>query len=218
MTRATFHSELDELKKDLLKMGTLVEEAIFKAVKSLAQKDSELAQQVIDHDDMVDAMELEIERNCLSLIALQQPIAGDLRLIGTALKIITDLERMGDHASDIAKTTIRLEGQPLIKPLVDIPRMAETAQRMVRDALRAYVDADPQAALEMIRADDEIDHLYSQIFRELLLIMMQDPRTITQATQLLFVASHLERIADHATNVGEWTIYMVTGERKELNN
>lgn len=217
MTRATFQSELDSLRKEILRMGTLVEEAIYKAVRSLAQKDSQLAQRVIDDDDQVDALEHEIERKCLSLLALQQPIASDLRLIGTALKLITDLERMADHASDIARTTIRLEGQPLIKPLVDIPRMAEIVQRMVRAALTAYVDVDEAAAHKMIEADDEIDHLYSQIFRELLVIMMEDPRTITQATHLLFVASHLERIADHATNLGEWVIYMVTGERHELN-
>ncbi|MGE5591934.1 MAG: phosphate signaling complex protein PhoU [Bacillota bacterium] len=218
MSRETFHEQLEDLQKELLKMGTLVEEAIHRAVRSLAEKDSDLARQVIEQDDAIDNLELEIEKLCLSLFGLQQPVAVDLRLIGTALKFITDLERMGDHAVDIAKITLRLEGQPLIKPLIDIPRMAELAETMVREALAAYVNRDPQQAYTMIARDDEIDALYGQIFRELLSYMMEDPRAIHQATYLTFVAMYLERIADHATNLGEWTIYMVTGERKELNN
>ncbi len=218
MTRETFHEQLEDLQKELLKMGTVVEEAIHRAVRSLSEKDSDLARQVIDQDDVIDNMELEIEKMCLALFGLQQPVAVDLRLIGTALKFVTDLERMGDHAVDIAKITLRLEGQPLIKPLVDIPRMAELAQIMMREALAAYVNRDPQQAYTMIARDDEVDALYGQIFRELLTYMIEDPRTIQQATYLIFVAMYLERIADHATNLGEWTIYMVTGERKELNN
>jgi len=217
-TRQSFQSELEELQQLILKMGTLVEEAIYKAVKSLAMKDSDLANEVIKGDDTIDDMELEIEKKCLRLLALQQPMASDLRVIGTALKIVTDLERMADHAVDIARVTIRLEGQPLIKPLVDVPRMAEIAQKMVRDALTAYVRRDTNLAMAMIADDEEVDHLYSQVFRELLTYMMEDPKTIRQATQLLFVGSHLERIADHATNLGEWIIYMVTGVRRELHN
>ncbi|HHY93027.1 MAG TPA: phosphate signaling complex protein PhoU, partial [Firmicutes bacterium] len=168
-------------------------------------------------DDLIDTMELDIENRCLRLLALQQPMASDLRVIGTALKIVTDLERMADHASDIAKVTIRLQGQPLIKPLVDIPRMATIARQMTRQSLDAFVQRDVNMALAMIESDHEVDHLYSQIFRELLTYMMEDPRTIQQATYLLFVGMYLERIADHATNLGEWIIYMVTGEKKELN-
>lgn len=218
MSRKSFHAELDELQRDILRMGTLVEGQIDKAVRSLAQKDSNLAQDVILRDDMVDAMELDIERTCLELLALQQPMAADLRIIGTALKIVTDLERMADHAVDIARVTIRLEGQPLIKPLIDVPRMAEIAQSMIRDSLKAYVDQDMELAIRMVERDHDIDRLYSQVFRELLTYMMEDVAKITQATYLLFVASYLERIADHATNLGEWIIYMVTGERKELNS
>lgn len=218
MSRKSFHAELDELQRDILRMGTLVEGQIDKAVRSLAQKDSNLAQDVILRDDMVDAMELDIERTCLELLALQQPMAADLRIIGTALKIVTDLERMADHAVDIARVTIRLEGQPLIKPLIDVPRMAEIAQSMIRDGLKAYVDQDMELAIRMVERDHDIDRLYSQVFRELLTYMMEDVAKITQATYLLFVASYLERIADHATNLGEWIIYMVTGERKELNS
>jgi len=217
MSRSSFHDQLSDLQQDILKMGTLVQEAIHKAVRSLAQKDPGLAEEVIEDDDRVDEMELDIEKRCLQLLALQQPMATDLRAIGTALKIITDLERMADHAVDVARVTVRLGGEPLIKPLVDIPRMAELAQTMVHEALHAYVDRDHQRALQMIEHDDEVDHLYGQIFRELLTYMMEDPKTIKQATHLLFVASHLERVADHATNLGEWIIYMVTGERKEMN-
>lgn len=218
MSRETFHEQLEDLQKELLKMGTVVEEAIHRAVRSLSEKDSDLARQVIEQDDVIDNMELEIEKMCLALFGLQQPVAVDLRLIGTALKFVTDLERMGDHAVDIAKITLRLEGQPLIKPLVDIPRMAELAQIMMREALAAYVNRDAQQAYTMVARDDEVDALYGQVFRELLTYMIEDPRTIQQATYLIFVAMYLERIADHATNLGEWTIYMATGERKELNN
>lgn len=218
MARKSFHDELDELKNDLLKMGTLVEKAIHDAVKSLAEKDLDLARQVVDGDDLVDRMELKIEEKCLTLLALQQPMARDLRVIGTAMKIITDLERMADHAVNIARITIRLKGQPFIKPLIDIPRMADLAQRMLRDGLTAYIEVDPALAGKMGEMDHEVDHLYSQIFRELLVYMMEDPRNIQQATHLLFVGQHLERIADHATNLGEWVIYMATGERQDLND
>ncbi|WP_370636984.1 phosphate signaling complex protein PhoU [Gelria sp. Kuro-4] len=198
-------------------MGSLVEKAIAEAVRSLAERDLELAEKVVAGDDLIDTMELDIENRCLRLLALQQPMASDLRVIGTALKIVTDLERMADHASDIAKVTIRLQGQPLIKPLVDVPRMAAIAREMTRQSLDAFVQRDVNMALAMIESDHEVDHLYSQIFRELLTYMMEDPRTIQQATYLLFVGMYLERIADHATNLGEWIIYMVTGEKKELN-
>lgn len=216
--RKSFHLELEELQQDLLKMGSLVEKAIADAVRSLAERDLELAEKVVAGDDLIDQMELDIENRSLRLLALQQPMASDLRVIGTALKIVTDLERMADHASDIAKVTIRLQGQPLIKPLVDIPRMAAIAREMTRQSLDAFVQRDVNMALAMIESDHEVDHLYSQIFRELLTYMMEDPRTIQQATYLLFVAMYLERIADHATNLGEWIIYMVTGEKKELNS
>ncbi len=217
MTRQSYKEEVESLRNDLLKMGHLVERSIIRSVESLAKKDIELAKRIIDEDDIIDDMEHDIEKRCLRLLALQQPMASDLRAIGTALKIITDLERIADHASDIAKVTVRLDGQPLIKPLIDIPRMAEIAESMIHDVLTAFVDGDIELAEEVSRRDDDVDNLYSQIFRELLLIMMEDPRTITQATYLLFVAQYLERVADHVTNLSEWVIYMVTGERKELN-
>jgi len=215
--RKSFHAELEELQKDILKLGGLVEQAIYKGVKSLEKMDYKLAQEVIDNDDVIDNYELEIENKCLTLIARQQPMARDLRTIGTALKIITDLERMADHSTEIARITKRLEGQELIKPLVDIPRMAQLAQRMVGESLQAFIQRDNKMAVEMIELDHQVDHLYRQIFRELLVLMMEEPRNITQATYLLLVARNLERIADHATNLGEWIIYMVTGVKKELN-
>jgi phosphate transport system protein len=215
--RQNFEAELALLKEDLLHMGTLVEERISAAVQSLSEGNLELAQEIIERDDEIDRMNLEIEKKCLTLIALQQPIARDLRTVGTALKIVTDLERMADHAADIAKVTLRLNGEPLIKPLIDIPRMAELTRRMTRESLRAFVDEDPELARHMISLDDEVDHLYAQVFRELLVYMMEDPHTIHQATYLLFVAQYLERVADHATNLGEWIIYLVTGELREMN-
>jgi phosphate transport system protein len=208
---------LEELQQEVLKMGIMVEQTIFDAVKSLKERNESLAQQVIDNDDAIDGLQIEIEDFCLRLLALQQPMASDLRVISTAMKIVNDMERMADHATDIAKVTIRISGQPLIKPLIDIPRMAEIAQRMLREALDAYVRRDVSQVDRLIDYDHEVDGLYQQIFRELLVFMMEDPRTIRQSTQLLFVARHLERIADYATNLGEMVYYMVKGERRDLN-
>ncbi len=216
-TRKSFHTELQELQADILHMATLVADAIERAVRSLKERDVPLAQEVVAQDDILDNLQIDIENRCLNLLALQQPMASDLRLIGTALKIVTDLERMGDHAVDIAGVTIRLGGQELIKPLVDIPRMAEVAETMIQDAVRAYVDHDATLAAQLAQRDQEVDHLYSQVFRELLTYMMEDPRKINQGLYLILVASYLERIGDHATNLAEWIVYMVTGERPRLN-
>lgn len=217
-TRHAFDVALADLQQDILRMGSLVELAIHKAVKSLAEQDTELAEEVIKGDALIDQLEVSIEDKCLKLIATQQPIAGDLRKIGAGLKSIADLERMGDNSVAIARVTKRLAGQPLIKPLVDIPRMAVLAQQMVKDGLDAYVRGDVELAKTLNSKDDEVDHIYSQIFRELLTYMMEDPRTITQATYLLFVGRYLERIADHATNIGENVVYLVTGQRSDLND
>ncbi len=216
--RQSFDRALEELQQEILRMGSLVEQAIYNAVHSLAVQDINLAESVIKGDSVIDQMELEIEDKCLKLIATQQPMAKDLRKISTGFKIITDLERMADHAKDIAKVTKTLSGQPLIKPLVDIPRMAALTQQMVKDGLDAYVRGDVELAGTLNDKDDEVDHIYSQIFRELLTYMMEDPRTITQATYLLFVGRYIERIADHATNIAERVIYLVTGERPDLND
>lgn len=213
-TRQSYDQELQGLRIDLARMGGLVSEAIHGAVDSLAKQNAELAQKVIAGDDIIDRLENAIEDKCMVLIARQQPLARDLRIIGTGLKITTDLERMADHACDIAKITIRLAGQPLIKPLVDIPRMALMAQRMLNDSLEAYSSLDIALAEKVCLADEEVDDLYQQVFRELLTYMMEDPRTITQATQLIFVGRYLERVADHATNIAEWVIYLATGQRR----
>ena len=212
-TRQTYDQELETLRKELLGMGELVADAINDAVTSLANQDLDLAHKVIAGDDVIDNLEITIEDKCMVLIARQQPMARDLRIISTGLKITTDLERMGDHAYDIANVTLRLAGQPLIKPLVDIPRMAEMAQKMLYDSLEAYTRMDIALAEQVCLADDEVDDLYQQVFRELLTYMMEDPKTIGQATQLIFVGRYLERIADHATNIAEWVIYHVTGQR-----
>lgn len=208
---------LNDLEKRLLHMGTLVENAIRTAVHSLRDQDLEAARQVIEGDNAIDQLELEIEQACLQLLALKQPMAKDLRTIGTMLKVVTDLERIADHATDIARATIRIGSEPLLKPLVDIPRMAEIAQEMLRQGLNAFLARDPDMALAMAKQDDALDGLYKQVFRELLVLMMSNPATIEQATQLLMVAQHLERIGDHCTNLAEWVVYLVEGERHELN-
>lgn len=218
ITRQSFDKSLEELQQEILRMGSLVEQAIFNAVDSLAQTDPSMAQKVITGDELINQKELDIEDLCIKLIATQQPMAKDLRRIGAGFKIITDLERMGDHAVDIAKITVRLDGQPLIKPLIDIPRMAKLSREMVRDSLDSYVKSDMNLAKSLKTKDDEIDHLYANLFDELFEFMARDPATIQQATYLLFIGRYIERIGDHATNIGERVIYLVTGERKALND
>ena len=213
MIRQSFDQELESVRQDLVHMGQIVQDAIKNAVDALARRDKALAQQVMDGDDLIDSMQVEIEDRCISLIARQQPVATDLRILGTGLKITTDLERIGDHAFDIAKIVLLIGDEPLIKPLVDIPRMAVMAQSMLEDSLQAYLKLDIQLAEKVCRDDDLVDQLYHQVFRELLTYMLEDPKKINQATQLIFVARYLERIADHSTNVAEWVIYLVTGER-----
>ncbi|TDA68554.1 MAG: phosphate signaling complex protein PhoU [Clostridia bacterium] len=216
--RQTFENALTELQQDILRMGSLVEQAIATSLTALVRQDEELAQKVVDNDQVIDKLELQIEDRCIKLLATQQPMAKDLRKISAGFKIISDLERMGDHACDIAKTVHRIGKKPFIKPLIDLPRMGELAQRMVKESLDAYVEESVDLAYSMSRDDDLVDHLHAQIFRELLTYMMEDPRTIEQATHLLFVSRYLERIADHATNIGERVIYLVTGELHELND
>lgn len=215
--RNSFEAHLEELQHDLLKMGAFVTDAIHRSVLSLNNLDADLARAVIAGDDTVDQMMIDLEKGCLRVIALHQPMASDLRQVGTVLKIVTDLERMADHATDIAKVTLRLEGEKLIKKLVDITRMAEQVQLMTREALEAYVHLDVQRARRMIAMDDEIDRTYNHLFDELLGIMQVRPEAVKQATYLLMVAMYLERVGDHATNLGEWTIFQVTGELQDMN-
>lgn len=218
MTRNYFDKELQELNLDMLKMCTIVEEALNNSVKAMVKQDTSLAQSVIDGDDEIDEMEHAIEDKCIKLIALQAPMAKDLRFIAIAMKIITDLERIADHAVDIAKITIRLADVVYIKELIDIPRMGEITSRMVKESIDAYVKQDVEKAREVAKLDDEVDALNKQIFNELLLLMMEDPKKISQSTNFLFVSKSLERIGDYVTNICEKIIYTVTTERSNLNN
>ncbi len=216
-TRETFDRDLTQLQDDLLRMGALVDEALRRSMEALRARSVDMAEAIIQEDNRIDAMHLDLEDRCLRLMATQQPMAKDLRTIAAVWTMTIDLERMGDHAEDIARATKRIAEQPLLKPLIDIPRMAEIVRGMLRDGLDAFVGRDTALAQRMAEKDDEVDHLYSQVFRELLTYMIEDPRNIQRATHLLMVAQALERMGDHATNIAERVIYMVTGTLKELN-
>jgi phosphate transport system protein len=216
--RNLFHTELDRMQQQIVHMGHQVAAMVEKATRALAEQNADLARQVIAQDDEIDALLIEIELKCMQLLALQQPMARDLRTIGTGIKIVTDLERIADHATNIAGMALKLEGQPLVIPLVRIPRMAELAQSMIGKALAAFVQQDEKMARTMIEVDHQVDRLYREVFDEMLHLMSTDPAAVVQCTHLLHVAVYLERIGDHATNLGEWTIYMLTGTLEELNN
>ena len=204
-----FQMELEELKINLLKMAVWVEEAISQAVQSLVKRDSELAKKTFAGEDRINRLEIEIDEMCLKFLALRQPMAADLRFITAAMKIITDLERIGDQAVNIAERAISLNEEPQLKPYIDIPRMAEIAQSMVKDVLDAFVNKDSKLARSVCERDDLVDGLNDQVFRELLTYMISDPKTITRAVHLMIVCRCLERIADHATNIAEDVIFMV---------
>jgi phosphate transport system protein len=204
-----FHEELEALKQTLLAMGGLVEEQIRRVMSALLERDSVLAQEVIDRDRQVNAYDVEVDEKCVELLALYQPTAGDLRFITTAMKIVTDLERIGDQAVNIAQRALELNQEPQLKPYIDLPRMAERAQRMVKESLDALVARDTELARRVCGADAEVDALKEQIFRELLTFMMEDARTIPRAIRLILISRFLERVADHATNIAEMVIYMV---------
>lgn len=217
MTRTGFDFALGGLHNDLLRMGSIVEKQIHQCIESLVNQDGELADCIIKNDDLVDDLQKEIENKCIRLIAKEQPLAIDLRTIFTTTKLVTDLERMADYAVDIAKITKRLKNEKYVKKLVDIPKISEIVKKMIRKALDAYVAADVEGAYETCKMDDEIDALYKKIFSDMLTIMSNDKQDINQITQLLFVCKYLERVGDHVTNICEWTIYLVTGELKDLN-
>ncbi len=207
-----FEKELTDLKEKVLKLGSLVEKAISDSIKSLVERNSALAAETIDRDPIVNALDVEIDEECIRLIALRQPRAGDLRLITTAMKITTDLERIGDLAVDTAERALELNEEPQLKPYIDIPRMAEIAQGMVRDALDAFVKRDSALARDVLTRDDMVDNLNWQVFNELLFFMIQDPRTVSRAVKITYVSKYLERIADHATNIAEMVVYLVEGK------
>jgi len=214
--RENFHRILDETQQNVLRMGSLVEEAITRAVDALSRSDVKLAQEIMRADDYIDDLNVLIETNCLNLLALQQPMASDLRTIAAMLDIIIDLERIGDHACDIAQITINLSNEPPLKPLIDLPLMAAKAREMLRESLDAFSHHDATMAHQVPQKDDEVDRLYRAVFRELIEFMAKDPKAIGRASNLILVALYLERIADHATNICERVVYMVEGVPKKL--
>lgn len=214
--RHSFEHQLAELQDDILRMGSYVVEMLSVAVQALVRQETELAEHVVAMDDTADYMELQIEHTCMRLLALQQPMSRDLRIIGTALKVITDLERIGDFAVDIAKTARRLSHEPYFKPLSDLPRMASAVEWMVRECIHAYVEHDLDLVQQVVARDDEVDDCYDRLFTELLRRMEKDSTIVKQAAWLLHVARFLERIGDHAVNVAERVHYVETGELKPL--
>jgi phosphate transport system protein len=217
VTRVAFAQSLRELQDDVLTLGSMVEKAIGRAVEALRNQDAKLAQSVVDDDNQINKMRWQLEENAILLMATQAPMAGDLRRITAVIHIATELERMADHAEGIAVLTLRTADEPLLKPLVDIPRMADTARELLLDALDAFIENDAERARQIARRDDEVDRLYEQVYRELLTFMISDPRTITRATHLLWVAHNVERIADRVTNICERVVFVVTGQIEEMN-
>ena len=211
--RGTFTKELALIQNDLITMGQLVTQALADAVEALKTKNKDLADSVIAGDDKIDEMQVIIEDKTVELIALQQPIAKDLRILSTAMKMTTDLERIGDHAKKIAKIANRIGQDPLIKPLVDIPIAAQMVQEMVKKVLKSYIELDVNAAAEVCIADDKVDEICDTCKRDILFYMMKDQANIEQRVDLNKVCQRIERIGDHATNLAEWVIYLVTGQR-----
>ena len=203
--------DLEQIRKTLLRMGGLVERQIREVMQALVERDEMRADAVIRMDDEVDQLQKEIDAQCSRMLALQQPMATDLRFLVATMKITTDLERMGDSAVNVAQAVAELNQEPPLKPYIDLPRLAQVAQEMVRDALDSFVRRDARAALDVCRRDDEVDALYQQLFREMITYMVEDPKNIRRALHLLLVARNYERIADHATNIGEDVIFYVEG-------
>ncbi|GKX30947.1 phosphate transport system regulatory protein PhoU [Vallitalea longa] len=210
--RYNFEKKINELHKDLIKMGTLIEQSLDDAIQALIKQDVSLAKKVIDKDDEIDNMELRIEKECLLLIVTQQPIATDLRDIASVLKIITDLERIGDHCTDISEYTIRLANEQYIKPLIHIPQMAEAVKSMIKDTIDSCVKKDIDLARSVCQRDDTIDDYFDEIVNELMSLMVEKSSVVKQCTDFLFIVKYLERMGDHATNIAEWIIFTVTGE------
>ncbi len=217
MPRNTLEIELCALKHQVLDLGLQAGRAIDEGVQALKTRDRVLAQAIIAHDAEINHARYEIEEGCYELIATQQPLASDLREIISILLITIELERIADYGKNLAEIVLRLGDEPLLKPLIDVPRMSELAQQMLAQALEAFAQNDPDLAVAVIRSDEQIDSLYTQVFRELVTYVVQDPRTVTRALHLLFAAHNLERSADRVTNIGERVIYAATGRLEELN-
>jgi len=215
--RTIFHKKLREIQDDVLAMGSMVEKATSRSIEALKERDIEKARAIIADDLKINRKRFNIEEKCVQLIATQQPMASDLRTIICVLNIITEIERIGDHAEGIAKIVVMIGDEPLLKPLIDIPRMAEKVNDMLHRSLDALINHDADTAKQIVSEDDEVDNLYDQVFRELLTFMAEDPKTITRATRLIWVAHNLERSADRVTNICERVVYMVTGKMEEMN-
>jgi phosphate transport system protein len=215
-TRTAFHKKLREIQDDVLAMGSMVSKAMLRSIEALKNRDLDLASRIIVDDKTINQKRFEIEEKCVELIATQQPMASDLRIILAVLNIISEVERIGDYAEGIAKIAVMIGDEPPLKPLIDIPRMAEQMVSMLRRSLDALVNRDAEAARKISAEDDTIDQLYDQVFRELLTFMAEDPKTITRATRLIWVAHNLERAADRITNICERVVYIVTGKMEEI--
>lgn len=217
MVREHFTQKINDIKHEVLRMGALVEEIIKTTVTALKEQDLDLARKVCEKDDEIDQLEIEIEKECMMLLALQQPLAKDLRTIASALKIITDLERMGDNAVNIAKVALEIGKDPLIKPLVDIPKMAGITHEMIKLSLDAFVNEDIALAEKAAGMDEEVDRLYDMIIEDVLTIITEKKEVTKQGIKLMFIGRYLERIADHSTNICERTVYMISGELRAIN-
>src|SRR6266404_1735864 len=211
-TNREYEQELRRLREQLLLMGAKVEEMIRGSIRALTERETALAEQMISFDKRINQLELEIDELCMQILARRQPVASDLRFITMALKLVTDLERIGDLGVNICERVVELNQEPPLKPYVDLPRMADETQRMLHDALDAFVAGDPEMAQRVIERDVNIDAYYQQIFRELLTYMMEERRNIHRATRLQSIAKYLERIGDHATNLAEMVVFMVKGK------
>jgi phosphate transport system protein len=218
MIRKTFENELQQIKDDVLVLGSMVESAILESVEALKKRDIKGAEKIIDEDRAINKKRFDIEKQLMILIATQQPMAHDLRLLASCMEIISELERMGDYAKGIANINIRMGEQPLLKPLIDIPRMAQIGTEMLHRSLTAFVNEDVETSRAIPLQDDEVDALYNQVYRELMLLIIQDPKSIERANWLLWVAHNLERVADRVTNICERTIFIATGELKEIKS
>jgi phosphate transport system protein len=214
--RETYKKKLEEIQDDILFMGSMVEKAILRSMEALKERDLVKAQQIIDEDANINKKRFDIEEKCIQLIATQQPMAGDLRIIISVLSVISELERIGDHAEGTAKVALLIGNEPPLKPLVDLPRMAQKTADMLRRSMDAFIHHDIEAAKQIAAEDDDIDNLYDQVFRELLTFMSEDPKTITRATRLIWVAHNLERSADRVTNICERIMFVVTGKMVEI--
>ncbi len=217
MTREVYHRALKDVQDDVMKMAGMVSKALNDSMEALKHRDFETSRRIIDDDNIINRKRFDIEEKCLLLIATQQPMAVDLRVLAAVINIITDLERIGDHAEGIAKINISIGEEPLVKPLRDIPRMSELGLSMLDRCMKAFLNRDLDAARQVCNDDDEVDALYDQTYRELLLVMIENPRTIQGATYLIWAAHNLERIADRVTNIAERVVFMVTGKMEEMN-